>query len=134
MKKIFALLLALAVMFSLAACGKEKAPDKEPENPNAAYAGKYEGLHAKFVGDENWADDEDPFSLTLNADGTGIHARDGMEFKVTWALDGENFTMNETFIGDPIVYTGTLKDGELHLYNNTPENPLTYEYYYKFVG
>lgn len=86
------------------------------------------------MGDENWADDEDSFSLTLNADGTGIHARDGMEFKVTRALDGENFTMNEMFIGDPIVYTGTLKDGELHPYNNTPENPLTYEYYYKFVG
>lgn len=150
MKKILALLLALTVVFSLAACGgkdrekksenpgvthsdKDTGKEKEPGNANAAYAGTYEGVHCKFVGDEEWVEDE-PFSLTLNADGTGVHSRDGMEFNVTWTLDGESFTMNETFIGDPIVYTGTLKDGELHLYNNTPEEPLTYEYVYKFAG
>ena len=127
MKRALVFLLALAVVFSLAACGGKK------DDPNAAFAGTYEGVHAKFVGDTEWIPSEgyEAFSLTLKADGTGVHSRNGMEFKVTWALDGENFTMNETFIGDPIVYTGTLKDGELHLYNNTPDNPFTYEYVYK---
>ena len=39
--------------------------------------------------------------------------------------------MKETFLGMSIDYTGTLKDGELHIYNGEPESDLTYEYVYK---
>ena len=38
--------------------------------------------------------------------------------------------MKETFMGISIDYTGTLKDGELHTYNDEPTDDLTYEYVY----
>ena len=39
--------------------------------------------------------------------------------------------MTEKFLGMTIDYTGTLKDGELHIYNGDPSSDLTYEYVYK---
>ena len=122
-KKFISLLLVIALLGVLfAACDSGDPAMK-------AAAGTYKGQYTKLVGDET--KNEEEFTLTLSPDGTGIHARDGMEFKVTWTLEGEAFTMKETFIGDPIEYTGTLKDGALHLYNGDPTNIFTYEYFYQ---
>ncbi len=119
-QKCIALLLTLVLVSLLfAACG---------DPAMKAAAGTYEGQYTKIVGDETR--NEEVFSLTLNADGTGTHARDDMEFKVTWTLEGETFTMKETFIGDPIEYTGTLKDGVLDIFNGDPNDIWTYEYVY----
>ena len=38
--------------------------------------------------------------------------------------------MEETFVGDPIVYTGTLKDGKLDIFNGDKDDIFTYEYVY----
>ena len=120
--RLISLLLALALLGLLfAACDSADPALK-------AAAGTYVGQYTKLVGDETKTEEE--FSLTLKADGTGVHERDGFEFKVTWTLEGESFTMSETFIGDPIEYTGTLKDGQLHLYNGDPTYAFTYEYFY----
>ena len=127
MKKIIAIALIAVLALALAACGG--SGDKKDEAGNAA-AGTYTGVHSKFVGDENWSEDE-KFSLTLNADGTGTSNRDGVDYEMTWKLDGENFTMTETFMGMTIDYTGTLKDGEIHTYNGDPTDDFTYEYVYK---
>ena len=90
------------------------------------------GLYTKFVGDPDSAKEEnEPFSLDLKEDGTGVHHRNDMDFKVTWELKGEDFTMKETFIGDPIVYTGTMKGNSLHIFNGDPKNDLTCEYVYE---
>ena len=93
-----------------------------------AAAGTYVGEYTKLVGDETKT--EESFQLTLKADGTGVQEREGIRFNVTWTLEGESFTMTETFIGDPVEYTGTLKDGKLHLYNGDPEYIFTREYFY----
>lgn len=116
--------LLIAGLFILTGCG-------ESQDLSAA-AGTYEGQYGKYVGDPDTAKVEDEeFSLELKADGTGTHNRDDSSFKVTWKLDGEKFSMSETFIGDPIEYTGTLKDGKLDIFNGDPENALTYEYVYE---
>lgn len=132
-KKICSILLALMLVFALAACSggdKDDAKDADTVKPEDV-AGVYEGQYTKFVGDPDSAkDDSEPFSLELNADGTGTHNRDDMSFDVTWEIDGENFTMKETFVGDPIVYTGTLKDGHLNIFNGDPEDDFTCEYVY----
>jgi hypothetical protein len=48
---------------------------------------------------------------------------------VTWTLEGETFTMQETFLGAVNDYTGTLKDGELIMFTGgEPEDPLAYMY------
>ena len=82
-----------------------------------------------MVGVEEWEEEE--FSLELKKNGTGKHNRNDMSFDVTWKLDGEDFTMQETFLGMTIDYTGTLKDGELDIFNGDPEDIWTYEYVYE---
>lgn len=122
MKRLLLILLTLGVLVSLAACGGGDAA------ANAA-AGTYEGVHLKPVGDTEWVEEE--FSLELKADGTGTHSRDGESFSVTWTLEGETFTMQETFLGLSIDYTGTLKGDDLDIFNGDPEDIWTYEYVYK---
>ena len=117
MKKITALLIVLMLCLPIvAACGAESPA-----------VGTWKGQWCKCVGDEERITDE-PFTLTLEKGGKGTFARDDMEFDVTWELEGEAFKMTETFLGAKIDYTGTLKDGELHLFNGDPTNDFTYEY------
>lgn len=128
--KLLALLLSLLLTALLLAACSGTTPPAETVNPAVrAAAGSYAGQYTKLVGSET--KNEEEFSLTLNEDGTGVHARNGMEFKLTWTLEGESFSMKETFIGDPIVYTGTLKDGILDIVNGDPNTPFTYNYVYK---
>ena len=100
--------------------------------PDKGEATVWKGIYTKFVGDPDTSKDtSEEFSLELYEDGTGVHHRSDMDFKVTWELKGEDFTMSETFIGDPIVYTGTLSGNSLHLFNGDPENDFTCEYVYE---
>ena len=119
--KLIALILTLCLLsVLLISCGN-------PAMRSAA--GTYAGQYTKLVGDETKR--EESFTLTLKPDGTGTHARDGMEFQVTWTLEGERFTMKESFIGDPIEYTGSLKDGVLDIFNGDPKTPSTCNYVYQ---
>ena len=129
MKRLTAFLLVFMMILTLAACGKKKdeTPKTDPAMEEAA--GKYEGIHIKLVGADEWQEEE--FSIELKADGTGTHNRDNSSYKITWTLDGEKFRMEETFIGDPIVYTGTLVDGVLDIFNGDPDDMWTYEYVYQ---
>ena len=116
MKKAAALFLAVFMVVTLVACAAGG-----PE------LGTYNGVKGKFVGDTEWST-EDEFSIELKAGGKGVFNREGESFDVTWKLEGETFTMTETFLGLSIEYTGTLKDGVLDIFNNDPEDDLTYEY------
>ena len=117
------LIIVVAMLASvLAGCGK---------SAEKSVIGTYEGQYTKFVGDPDEAKvTDEEFSLELKSGGVGIHHRDGMDFNLTWNLEGENFTMKETFLGISIDYTGTLKDGRLDIFNNDPEDDFTCEYVY----
>ena len=121
--------LLVACLFVMTACGN-KDEKKDNKTDLKASAGTYEGKYTKLVGDETKNEDE-KFYLELKEDGTGVHHRDDYEFKVTWKLDGDKFEMSETFVGDPIIYKGTLKDGKLDIFNGDEKDPFTYEYVYE---
>lgn len=101
MKKIIALLLALAMLLSLAACG-----GSTEEDPNA---GKYLGTTAKALGmtmemsevypGETW--------LELKSGGKGTIMLDGDDFSMKWTLEGEAITITI----DGVDSIGTLADG-----------------------
>lgn len=101
MKKIIALLLALAMLLSLAACG-----GSAEEDPNA---GMYYGTNATVMGfsmpmsevyeGETWVE--------LKNGGKGTIMLDGDDFSMKWKLEGETFTL--TVEGEDSV--GTLVGG-----------------------
>lgn len=125
--KIFiSALLVLSLVLAFAACGGSSG------GAGNAAAGTYKGVWHKFVGDNEDAKvTNEEFSLVLEANGKGKFIRDGAEFNLTWKLDGENFSMTETFLGISNDYTGTLKDGKLDIFNGDPEEPFTCEYYFE---
>lgn len=109
-------------------CGNSK-DDKKKEDLSA-YAGTYKGVYTKFVGDTTKIENE-VFSLDLKADGTGTSNRDGASYKLTWKVNGKEFTMTETFAGMSIDYNGTLENGKLDIFNGDKNNDFTYEYVYE---
>ena len=121
---------ACALALALTACGGGTASSSSAASDDGV-AGVYTGVYYKFAADPDTAKvTDDPFSLTLNADGTGTHERDDMEFDVTWTLDGEDFRMEEKFLGDPNIYEGTLSGDDLVLYTPGKDDPMAYEYVY----
>ena len=135
MKKILGSLLAVILLFTslvmLTGCGNSDEDSKKEEKTNLAdYAGTYQGQYTKLVGDSE-KNEDDIFYLELNEDGTGTHYRDDYSFSITWSLKGEKFTMTETFLGAEIEYKGTLKDGELDIFNGDEDDIWTYEYVYE---
>ena len=117
MKKTIAVVMALIMALMLVACGASQ------EMKDAS--GTYKCREGKFVGDTEWQPDDDDFTIELKDDGTGKSTR-GLSSDITWKVEGETFTMHEE-LGNT-DYTGTLKDGELHIYNGDPTNDITYEY------
>ena len=87
MKKAM-ILFCLVLCVLLSACGKGK------DDPMKEASGTYKLSKNKLVGDsdEYWKSDEE-FTLELKADGTGTSLRDGLEIKVKWTLNEEEFTM-----------------------------------------
>lgn len=144
MRKLFSTILATVLVFGAVACGGKSveqtptsAPDSSAEptavsNPNA---GTYNCEKYKCVGDDEnaWAEYEGGFVLELKADGTGTSKRNGDEYKIEWKLEGDEFSMDESMEGVSLKldYSGTLKDGELHIYGGDPENDFTSEYMFK---
>lgn len=130
MKKILSIAIVIILIVSglvfLTGCGNNNKKDL------SAFAGTYKGLYTKFVGDPETAKVEnEEFSLELKADGTGTHKRNDSEFKLTWDLDGDKFTMQETFLKLSIDYNGTLVDGKLDIFNGDKTDDLTCEYVYQ---
>ncbi len=105
MKKTFALLLALVMIFSLAACGGSPvAVDKDA-------VGMYYCVEAERSRGINWPDGE---RLELKEDGTCVFYEgesSGWETPGKWTLDGSDLTLR--FYGEK--YEADLSGGELEL-------------------
>lgn len=130
--KTLMLILVLAIgVFTLTGCNKS-TESKNTSKKSESIVGTYDGVYTKCVGDpETSKVTDEEFSLELNEDGTGTHNRDGYSYDVTWTIDGSDFKMSEKFVGDPIEYSGTLKDGKLDIFNGDKSNSFTVEYVYE---
>ena len=100
MKKIIALLLTLAMLLTLAACG-----GSAEEDPNA---GTYNAVSCKALGisldcEGDW--------LELKGNGKGKVCLMGEEYNCSWTLEGEAFTLKNH--GDE--FSGTLQNGIITL-------------------
>lgn len=98
-KFAIALLMAIAMLLSLAACG-DKGPD---------VTGKYICVGESYYD----APLEEPYQeswLELKKGGKGIYYS-GFEFNIKWKLDGETFSATVSFLGMEDTMEGTLKDG-----------------------
>lgn len=122
MKKALALILAAAFVLGFAACA---AKSSDP------ILGTYKGTYFKLVGEDEKTEDE--FSVELRKDGKGVSRRAGEEFDMTWTLEGDKFTMTETFLEMKIEYTGTLANGKLDIFAGDPASDYTTEYHYQKV-
>ncbi|NLC75926.1 MAG: hypothetical protein GX685_12025 [Clostridiales bacterium] len=101
-RKILSVILVLAMMCSLAACGSS-SKDMDPN------LGKYIGYQIDIMG---WEPMDSVYDggenyVELKSGGKGTFCLDGSSTKIKWTLDGENLTM--TAEGEDC--TGTLKDG-----------------------
>ena len=114
MKKVIAVVLALVMVLSLTGCGNSAMKE---------VSGTYTGVKTKFVGDSEWSNEE--FSIELKSKGKGTFNRNESSFYMTWTLDGDKFTMQETFLGMTNDYTGTIKDGVLDIFNGDHTNDFT---------
>ena len=102
MKKLFAILLTIAMLFSMAACGGGRNSD----DPNA---GEYQGVSVSMMGydfpiEEIYAGEN---KLVLKSNGKATLTLDGDKISGSWKLNGETFEM--TLEGEKCP--GTLKDG-----------------------
>lgn len=98
-KFAIALLMAIAMLLSLAACG-DKGPD---------VTGKYICVGESYYD----APLEEPYQeswLELKKGGKGIYYS-GFEFNIKWKLDGEAFSATVSFLGMEDTMEGTLKGG-----------------------
>lgn len=104
-RKMLAVLLALVLVLSLSACGKDKGPD---------VTGKYTCIAVANDGKTFLSPDGEDIYVTLKKGGKG-EVSDGLAFDLTWKLDGETFTGTYKVFGFDADVTGTLKDGILEL-------------------
>ena len=101
MKRLFAILLPLTMLLSLAACG-----GSAEEDPNA---GKYIGVSAAVGGFSMPMSDIYPGEtwIELKSGGKGTIMLDGDDFKLKWSLEGEDITIAL----EGVDSVGTLVDG-----------------------
>jgi len=106
MKKYLALLLALVLLFSICACGKED------DNPNL---GVYELESAEMYGISVSAKEvyEGGFTIELKSNGKCKLTVNGQSASGKWTEDGIDFTVS----GGGFDGAGTLEDGTLILEN-----------------
>ena len=103
MKRLLAILLALSLLLSLAACG-----GSAEEDPNA---GKYIGISAAVGGFSMPMSDIYPGEtwIELKSGGKGTIMLDGDDFKLKWSLEGEDITVTV----EGVDSVGTLNSGKI---------------------
>ena len=121
MKKILVIVIAIVGVFILAGCEKDLSK----------YAGTYEGMYTRLVGDPEDVTNREIFTLTLNKDGKGTQERGGATYNLTWTTKGDTILVTEEFMGVKIEYNGIVKDNVLTLHNGDSKDPFTMQYIYR---
>ena len=105
MKRVFALLFALMMTLSLAACGGTDTSD-----PNA---GLYVCTAVSMAGMDMAADSlfDDEVTMELKGNGKGTMNLEGEAGNFTYVIDGTTFSFDITSEGETITSTGTLENG-----------------------
>ena len=107
-KKLFALLLAVVMLLSLTACGKDAGTD---------VTGKYLCIAIAEDGVNFAAPENDEQYVELKMGGKGEIYTD-LAFELTWKLERENFSGSYKIFGIDAPITGTLKDGVLEIHDD----------------
>ena len=108
LKRLFALLLAVLLLGSIAACGKGETAD---------VTGKYLCIAIAEDGADFTAPEDDGQYVELKKGGKGEIYTD-LAFDLTWKLDGETFSGSYKIFGIDAPVTGTLKDGVLEIHDD----------------
>ena len=103
MKRLACLILALALLLSLAACGGEPDPN----------AGVYEATTAEMSGISISVSSvfDGGLSFELKNGGKAVMTTGGKDYNLRWALNGEDLTITAS----DTELTGTLSDGVMVL-------------------
>ena len=103
MKRLPCLVLALAMLLALAACGGEPDPN----------AGVYVAETAEMSGISISVDSvfDGGLSFTLKDGGRAVMSTGGQDYNLRWALDGEDLTITAS----DTTLTGTLSGGVMVL-------------------
>jgi len=135
MKKVLALLLALVMVFSLAACGGDgsESAEKKPEATNTetnktvdgngetnkeaadngdTILGEWIGVGGDSFGFSMTATDAAAYTITLEEGGKGSTTLDSDPMDIEWSQDGDKITV--TVIDYDTTSEGTLTDGALY--------------------
>ena len=105
LKRLFALLLAAAMLMGFVACGKDGAAD---------VTGKYNCIAVAADGKNFYAPENENAYVELKKGGKGV-VSDGLNFDIQWQLEGENFSGSYGIFGISVPLIGTLKDGVLEI-------------------
>ena len=110
MKKILVVVLALAMIFALAACGEGGSSDGASSDPNV---GVYTGTSVEMMGITMDMSEiyEGDCTLELKDGGKATVTLDGDSIDATWAVDGDAITV--TIEGEESA--GTIADGTIVL-------------------
>lgn len=103
--KLLTLLLAAAMLLTLAACGKEKS---------TGVTGKYRCIAISSDGTNFTAPENAEAYVELKKGGKG-EINDVLTYALTWKLDGEAFSGTYQIFSIDVPVTGTLKDGVLEI-------------------
>lgn len=109
MKKLTALLLAVLMVLTLAACQKT-SPQGETAD---SVVGNYVLTGVSDNGEEIPLDSFPKLNFTLNEDNTGIYGTDGGEIQITWSQDGNTLTFVADEVGPAEPLTLTVEGNTL---------------------
>ena len=109
MKKLLAILLALVMVLSMAACGGSGSGEPDPN------LGKYDAVSAEMSGLSLNVKSvfKDGFSIELKDGGKATFHYDGKDYSMKWTLEGDTFNAK----GGGAELSGTLADGKMVLEN-----------------
>lgn len=113
MKKIIALLLALVMVLSFAACGKDesKSDSSAQSGAESTFVGEWIGVGGAAWDVSLTAEDAAAYALSVSDDGKATISIDGDPIEAEWSSKGDKITLKADALA--MSTEGTLKDGAI---------------------